>query len=190
MVKELLTLSRPLIEAAEKLIYFHFGFTNSLRCLCQSPEGKILNFTDILIHTHTHTHTHTPLLLFIVVVQSLSCVRLFVTTWTAECQASLFFTISQSLLEKIHLWWRLNFWFTISILHVIKINPIFLSLRKPWVQGHGWSTIRAPCYTHCLNWAWQWPRGSRDQLPTYSRRSRAVSLGVSTLLIHFIFPCT
>ena len=35
----------------------------------------------------------------IVVVQSLSCVRLFVTPWTAACQASLSFTISQSLLK-------------------------------------------------------------------------------------------
>ena len=35
----------------------------------------------------------------VVVVQSLSCVRLFVTLWTAACQASLSFTISQSLLK-------------------------------------------------------------------------------------------
>ena len=33
------------------------------------------------------------------VVQSLSCVRLFATPWTAACQAPLFFTISQSLLK-------------------------------------------------------------------------------------------
>ena len=32
-------------------------------------------------------------------VQSLSCVRLFVTPWTAACQASLSFTISQSLFK-------------------------------------------------------------------------------------------
>ena len=35
------------------------------------------------------------------VVQSLSCVRLFVTPWTAACQASLSFTISQSLLKHM-----------------------------------------------------------------------------------------
>ena len=35
----------------------------------------------------------------VVVVQSLSCVWLFVTPWTAACQASLSFTISQSLLK-------------------------------------------------------------------------------------------
>ena len=35
----------------------------------------------------------------IVVVESLSCVRLFVTQWTAAHQTSLFFTISRSLLR-------------------------------------------------------------------------------------------
>ena len=34
-----------------------------------------------------------------VVVQLLSCVRLFVTPWTAACQASLSFTISRSLFK-------------------------------------------------------------------------------------------
>ena len=38
---------------------------------------------------------------FVVVVQLLSCVRLFVTPWTAELQAPLSFTVFQSLL-KIH----------------------------------------------------------------------------------------
>ena len=36
---------------------------------------------------------------FLVVVQPLSCVQRFVSPWTAACQASLFFTISQSLLK-------------------------------------------------------------------------------------------
>ena len=34
-----------------------------------------------------------------VAVQSLSCIQVFVTLWTAVCQASLFFTILQSLLK-------------------------------------------------------------------------------------------
>ena len=38
-------------------------------------------------------------ILDLIVVQSLSHVRLFVTPWTASCQASLSFTISQSLLK-------------------------------------------------------------------------------------------
>ena len=39
------------------------------------------------------------LIVLSVVVQLLSCVWLFVTPWTAACQASLSFTISQSLLK-------------------------------------------------------------------------------------------
>ena len=38
-------------------------------------------------------------LLIVVVVQLLSHVRLFETPWTAACQASVSFTISQSLLK-------------------------------------------------------------------------------------------
>ena len=37
--------------------------------------------------------------IIVVVVQSLSCVWLFATPWTAACQASLSFTISRSLLK-------------------------------------------------------------------------------------------
>ena len=44
------------------------------------------------------SHPGSPLLL-IVVVPSLSWVRLFAIPWTAACQASLFLTISQSLLK-------------------------------------------------------------------------------------------
>ena len=36
---------------------------------------------------------------YVVVVPSLSCIQFFVTPWTEECQASLSFTISQSLLK-------------------------------------------------------------------------------------------
>ena len=37
--------------------------------------------------------------IFVVLVQFLSHLQLFVTTWTAACQASLSFTISWSLLK-------------------------------------------------------------------------------------------
>ena len=46
-------------------------------------------FKNILIHSHTHNQS----------VQSLSCVRLFATPWTAACQASLSIANSQSLLK-------------------------------------------------------------------------------------------
>ena len=38
-------------------------------------------------------------MIFVAVVQSLSCVQLFAQPWSATCQASLFFTISWSLLK-------------------------------------------------------------------------------------------
>ena len=38
-------------------------------------------------------------MIHLVVVQSLSCIQLFATPWTAACQASLSFIISQSLLK-------------------------------------------------------------------------------------------
>ena len=41
----------------------------------------------------------TVIIIIVVVVQSLSRVRLFATPWTAACQTSLSFTISQSLLK-------------------------------------------------------------------------------------------
>ena len=44
--------------------------------------------------------------IYSIVVQSLSCVWLFVTPWTAACQASLPFTISHNLLKLMLLsWW-------------------------------------------------------------------------------------
>ena len=42
---------------------------------------------------------YTPCLWIVAVVQLKSCVQLFTTPWTAGCQASLSFTVSQSLLE-------------------------------------------------------------------------------------------
>ena len=53
----------------------------------------------------------------IVVVQSLSCVRLFVTPWTAAHQASPSFTVFQSLLRFM------------SIELVLKSNHLILLLR-------------------------------------------------------------
>ena len=54
------------------------------------------------------------------VAHSLSCVQLFVTPWTAACQASLSFTTSQSLLKLISIK---------SVMpsnHLILCHPLFL----------------------------------------------------------------
>ena len=53
----------------------------------------------VLIFSGFKTTTISSTILTVVVVQLVSCVRLFLTPWTAACQASQSFTISQSLLK-------------------------------------------------------------------------------------------
>ena len=76
--------------------------------LCCTPETNI----TLLINC------------FVVVVQSLSCVWLFVTSWTAARQASLFFTISQSLLKFI------SIELVMPSNHLILCSPLLLSLQS------------------------------------------------------------
>ena len=66
--------------------------------------------------------------IYSIVVQSLSCVWLFVTPWTAACQASLPFTISHNLLKLMLLsWWCHP---TISSCHPLLLLPsLFPSIR-------------------------------------------------------------
>ena len=68
---------------------------------CWAEMRQPLLLPSVITHTHTHTLGATFQILFwsCVVVQSLSCVWLFATPWTAAHQASLSFTISQSLLR-------------------------------------------------------------------------------------------
>ena len=58
-------------------------------------KGTQCNFCEIIVRTHIHIY----LLIHIMVVQLLGHVQLFATPWTASHQASLPFTISQSLLK-------------------------------------------------------------------------------------------
>ena len=55
-----------------------------------------------------------------VVVQSLSCAWLFATPWTAACQASLFFTISQNFLKLI------SIELVMPSNHLVLYYPLFL----------------------------------------------------------------
>ena len=58
-----------------------------------NPLAFSLLYAPILTSEHEYWKNH------VVVVQSLSHVQLFLTSWTGACQASLSFTISQSLLK-------------------------------------------------------------------------------------------
>ena len=74
-----------------------------------------------------------------VVVQSLSCVQLFVTPWAAACQASLFITIPQSLLKLTSIETMMQF------NHLILCCPLFPSIRV-------FSDEIAPC----IRWPEYW----------------------------------
>ena len=63
---------------------------------------------------------------FFVVVQLLSCVRLSATPWTAALQASLSFTICQSLLKLMFI--------AIQVSHPL-LSPSFPALNLPQHQG-------------------------------------------------------
>ena len=56
----------------------------------------------------------------VVAVQSLSNIQLFATPWTAACQASLSFTISQSLLKLMSIKW------VMPSIHLVFCHPLLL----------------------------------------------------------------
>ena len=69
-------------------------------------------------------------------IQSLSCVRLFVTPWTTACQAFLSFTISQSLLKLMSIW---------SVLpsnHLILCHPLLLPSIFPSIRVSSNDSVR------------------------------------------------
>ena len=89
-------------------------FLNICSVLFVCISMHILEFACQVIHTQTHTHSWD-----VVVVQSLSHVRLFATPWTAAHQASLSFPVSWSLLKLL------------SIESVIPPNHLVLSSPSP-----------------------------------------------------------
>ena len=89
----------------------------------------------------------------IIVVQSLNHVRLFGTPWTAACQASLSFTISQSLLKLMSIESVMPFNHLIlchpllllpSIFPSIRVFSDELVLRSRWPKYHSFSFSISP----------------------------------------------
>ena len=80
----------------------------------------------------------------VAVVQSLSHVRLFVTPWTVACQASLSFTMSQSLLKLLSIESVMASKHLILCLPLLFLPSIFSSIR---VFSNEWALhIRWPKY--------------------------------------------
>ena len=72
-------------------IYLPWNFTLSSTSFCLG-WGRVLGLPDEYLHLCKGIHDASS-----VVVHLVNCVQLFVTPWTAACQISLSFTISQSL---------------------------------------------------------------------------------------------
>ena len=103
-----------------------------------------------------HRQLGTPLLQFSS-VQSLSCVRLFVTPWTAACQVSLSITNSQSLLklmsiESVMPSNHLILCHPLLLLHSmfpsIKVFSNELALHIRWPKYWSFSFSISPCNEH------------------------------------------
>ena len=67
--------------------------------------------------------------MLVVIFQSLSHVQLFVTQWIAACQASLSFTISQSLLKLVSIESVISSNHLILYLHFLLLPSVFPSIR-------------------------------------------------------------
>ena len=128
--------------------------------------------------------THTVV---IAIVQSLSCVQLFATLWTAARQASLFSSISQSLLKFIesvmpsnHLILCHPLLLLTSIFPRIRVFSNELALRMRWPKYQSFSFNISPSneYLGFISFRIDWldhlcrPRDSQESSPApYSKAS-------------------
>ena len=117
------------IEASEILILI-LQMKELRKVTMALPKGTQLGTDKKLELKTVHLNVHV-LLLTIVVIQSFSHVQLFVTPWTAPCQASLCLTISQSSLKltSIELVMPSN--------HLVLVIPFFSCLQPfPALGSH------------------------------------------------------
>ena len=98
-------------------------------------------------------------------VQSLSCVQLFVTPWTAARQASLSFTISQSLLKLMsiesvmssnHLILCCLLLLLLSIFHRIKAFSNESALHIRWPKYWSFSISPSNEYSGMISFSMEW----------------------------------
>ena len=82
------------------VLEYRFKFTVPIAIiLVRALQRNRTNRSNTHIDTHKHTRTHAHAHALVIIVQLLSCIRLFVTPWTAARQAPLSFTISWNLLR-------------------------------------------------------------------------------------------
>ena len=98
------------------------------------------------------------------VVQSLTCVRLFATPWTAACQASLSFTVFQSLLKLMFIESMMPSnhlilcqpLLLISIFSTIRIFSNKLALRIRWLKYWSFSCSHSNEYSGLISFRIDW----------------------------------
>ena len=129
--------------------HFHFPDLNSITC-GRSDFGRGRGSPVSTIGTMSHIPGHVfPLLkthpCFPVVVQLLSCVWLFVTPWTVVRQASLSFTIFQSLLKLMSIESKM------PSNHLILCHPLLLLL-----SNFPRSRVFFMSWLVCIRWSKYW----------------------------------
>ena len=95
-----------------------------------------------------------------VLVQSLSHVQLFATPWTAACQASQFFTISQSLLKLMSRWYHLTISFSVAPFSSCpQSSPASRSFPMNWLFASGGQSIGASASVFLVSIQGRFPFG-------------------------------
>ena len=112
-------------------------------CSSINPKSSEDYFSDFFTHIWEN----------VVVVHLDSHVRLFATLWTAACQPSLSFTISQSLLKLMSIEWMMPFSHLILCLSLL-LQPTE-SLRLQGDQT-GQSERKSTLNIHWKDWCWIW----------------------------------
>ena len=107
-------------------------------------------YITILILKTLYTHTHTHIYIYIV-VQSLSTVWLLMTPWTIAHQASLFFTVSWSLVILMSIEEVMPSNHLILCYPLLLLPSVFLSINQDLFQRVGcWHQVAKLCICMCV----------------------------------------
>ena len=111
---------------------------------------------------------------------SVSHVHLFATPWTATCQASLSFTISQSLLKLMSQWWDpTNLSIVVPFSSCLQSFPASGSFPVSWLFTSGGQSIGASAFSSSSEYSglsslridWFDFQGTQDSSPTLQLES-------------------
>ena len=91
-------------DSDSSLFLPHCSVWTSNPCICCRAVPLNALFATSLRNPFTISRVGSPAFWVVAAVQSLSHIRLFVTPWAVACQASLSFTISQSLFKLTYFW--------------------------------------------------------------------------------------